>query len=158
MMVASVHGQLNKVTGTVQFDPSDITSLSVELEIEVSGIITGIQKRDDHLKSQDFFHIEKFPEITFKSTTAMRTGFSNCKVSGELTIHGISRPVIMDVIISGPIKSPFGETTIGITGCTVLDREDFGLTWNEPMENHGLMVGKDVTVSVDIEADLSEES
>ena len=157
LMVAYVHGQLNKVTGTVHFDPADITSLSVELDIEVSSIITGIQKRDDHLRSADFFDVKTFPKITFRSTGAERTGFSSCKVSGKLSIHGVSRPAELDADISGPVKSPFGETSIGITAYTVLNREDFGMTWNEPMENKGFMVGKDVEISMNVEADLAEE-
>ncbi len=155
MMVAHVHGQLNKVTGTVHLDPGDMSTLSVEMEIEVSSIITGIPKRDDHLRSGDFFDIKTFPKITFRSTGTEITGFSSCKVRGELSIHGVSRSVQLDAVISGPVKSPFGETCIGITAYTVLNREDFGMTWNEPMENKGFMVGKDVDISVNIEADLA---
>ena len=154
LMVSNVHGQLNKISGTVHFDPADMTSLAVELEIDVSSIITGVQKRDDHLKSQEFFDMGKYPVISFKSSKAERTGFSRCKVSGTLTIHGITKPIAMDVTVSGPVKSPFGETCIGITGRTVLNREDFSLTWNVPVENNGLMVGKDVEISINIEADL----
>ncbi len=156
LMVAKVHGQLNKVSGTVQFDPADITGLSVELEIDVSSIITGIQKRDDHLKSGDFFNEGKYPNITFKSTGAERSGFNSVKVSGGLTIHGVTKTITLEVTVAGPIKSPFGETSIGITGTTVLNREDFGMVWNEPMDNGGVMVGRDVMISVNVEADLSD--
>jgi polyisoprenoid-binding protein YceI len=156
LMVANVHGQLNKVSGSLYFNPPDVTSLSVELEIDVASIITGIQKRDDHLKSADFFGADTHPKITFKSTKTDRTSFSSCKVSGDLTIHGITKSITIEVAVSGPVKSPFGETTIGLSGRTVLNREDFGLTWNEPVENTGLMVGKDVEISVDIEAYLTE--
>ena len=157
LMVAYVHGQLNKVAGTVHLDPADMTTLSVELDIEVSSIITGVPKRDDHLKSGDFFDVKTFPKITFGSTGTERTGFTSCKVSGELSIHGVTLPVELDADISGPVKSPFGETSIGITAYTMLNREDFGMTWNEPMEKKGFMVGKDVEISVNLEADLAEE-
>ena len=154
MMIAHVHGQLNKVSGTVEFDPSDIGGINIVLEMDVSSIITGIQKRDEHLKSPDFFDIEKYPKITFKSLKAERTGFNNCKVTGDLTIHGVTKPMTMDISVYGPVKSPFGETSLGLTGRTCLNREDYGISWNQPMENGGLMVGKDVEISIDIEADL----
>ncbi len=157
MTVAFVHGQMNKVSGTINFDPDDISGLSLEFVIGPDSIITGIGKRDDHLKSEEFFDIGKYPGITFKSTTAERTGFNSCKISGDLSIHGIKKSVAVEADVSGPVKSPFGETTIGITGRAVLNREDFGMKWNEPMEKGGFMVGKDVEVSVDIEADLVEE-
>jgi polyisoprenoid-binding protein YceI len=157
LMVARVHGQLNKVTGVIFYDPPDLTSLKVELEIGVESIITGIQKRDDHLKSQDFFHVEKYPHITFKSVKTERTCFHSCKVTGDLTIYGTTHPIAMDVQVLGPVKSPFGETSVGFSGTTTLNREDYGMTWNEPVEGGGFMVGKDVRISIDIEADLTSE-
>lgn len=157
MMIAFVHGQLNGVSGTIFFDPADLTSLSADIEINVSSIITGITKRDDHLRSQDFFHAEKYPAISFRSTGTERTGFSTCTVRGDLTIRGITRPAAIDVTVSGPVKSPFGETSIGLSGTTMLNREDFGMMWNEPMENHGLMVARDVAIGVNMEADLAED-
>jgi polyisoprenoid-binding protein YceI len=170
MMMAHVHGQMNRVSGTIHLDTDDITSLTVELELDVSSILTGIQKRDDHLKSQDFFHIEKYPKITFRSSKAEkypkitfrsskaeRTGFNSCLVSSEITIHGITLPLSLEVEIFGPVNSPFGETSIGLTSRTTLNREDFGITWNEPVEKSGLMVGRDVEISVNIEADLTPE-
>jgi polyisoprenoid-binding protein YceI len=156
LMVAHVHGQMNKVTGTINLDPTDIAGMSVELEIEVESIITGIKKRDDHLKSKDFFDAEKHPKITFKSTKAERTGFYNCKVSGDITMHGITRSVSIEVAVSGPVKSPFGETSIGLSGRIRLNRENFGMTWNEPVEGDGVMVGREIDISVNIEADLAE--
>jgi polyisoprenoid-binding protein YceI len=156
LTVAFVHGQLNKVSGTVNFDPDDIASLVVEFEIDTDSIITGIGKRDDHLKSADFFDIEKYPKITFKSTSSEQAGSDHCRISGDLNIHGIKKSIVMDVNVSGPVKSPFGETTIGLTGKTILNREDFGFTWNQPMEKGGFMIGKNVEASIDIEADLTE--
>jgi polyisoprenoid-binding protein YceI len=154
LMVAHVHGQFNKVSGTISFDPSNIASLTVELEIDVSSIITGIDKRDEHLKSEDFFHTDKYPKITFKSTKVEMTGYNSCKVNGELTIHGVTRPTALDVYVLGPVKSPFGETSLGISGRSRLNREVFGIAWNQPMEDGGVMVGKDADIYIDIEADL----
>jgi polyisoprenoid-binding protein YceI len=155
MMIAHVHGQMNRVSGTIHLDTDDIRSITVDLEIDVSSILTGIQKRDDHLKSQDFFHIEKYPKITFRSSKAERIGYNNCLVGGDITIHGTTLPLSLEVEIFGPVNSPFGETSIGLIGRTTLNREDFGMAWNEPMEKSGLMVGRDVEISVNIEADLT---
>ncbi len=156
MMITNVLGQFNKITGDIQFDPAKIATAAFELEIDVSGILTGISKRDDHLKSPDFFDNEAFPKITFSSTSLAKNGFNIVKIAGDLTIHGITRSVTLEVSFSGPLKSPFGETSMGFTGRTVIDREDFGMTWNEPVESGGFMVGKDVELSVDIEADLAD--
>ncbi|MEN8261976.1 MAG: YceI family protein [Nitrospirota bacterium] len=156
MTVAFVHGQMNRVSGTINLDPEDITSLDLEFKVDPDSIITGIGKRDDHLKSEEFFDIEKQPDITFKGTALERTGFNTCKVRGDLTVHGIKKTITLEADVLGPVKSPFGETTLGITGRTVLNREDFGMKWNEPMEKGGFMVGKDVEVSVNLEADLVE--
>lgn len=157
MTVAFVHGQMNGVSGTVRFNPDDIESLAVEFEIRGDSIITGIKKRDDHLKSRDFFDIKKYPKITFQSTGVERTGFHSCKITGVINIHGIKKTISLEIDVSGPVKSPFGDTTLGITGTCVLNREDFGLTWNVPMEKGGFMVGKEVEVSMDMEADLAED-
>ena len=156
MTVAFVHGQMNEVSGSINLDPGNIAGMDIEFEIGVSSIITGIRKRDDHLKSADFFDTENYPQITFKSNKVEKTGENTCIVIGDLTVQGITKTVTLDVEFAGPVKSPFGETCIGLTGKTVLNREDFEMTWNEALENGGSMVGKEVEVSVDIEADLTE--
>ena len=154
MMVTNVHGQFNKIAGTIDFDPSDVSKTSIALEISVESIFTGIKKRDDHLRSQDFFDADKYPRITFQSTKAERTGFSNCKITGDLTMRGITRSVTIDVNFSGPVNSPFGETSMGFSGKFRVNREEFAIMWNEPMENEGFVAGKYVEVVMDIEADL----
>jgi polyisoprenoid-binding protein YceI len=154
--VAFVHGQMNAVSGTIELDPDDMGNMSIDLEIGISSIITGIGKRDDHLKSADFFDAEKIPTLSFKSTKVEITGDPQCRVSGDLAIHGITKSVALDVDFAGPVKSPFGETSIGLTGKIAVNREDYGVSWNAPLESGGFMVGKDVEVSVDIEADLIE--
>ena len=156
MMIADVHGQFNGVSGVIHFDPADISATSFEMKIDAAGIYTGIQKRDDHLKSADFFEVETYPHITFKSSHAERLNFNSCRITGDLTFHGITQPFTADVEFFGSIKSPFGETSMGFTARTVVNREDFGLTWNEPMENSGFMVGRDVRIFVELEADLAE--
>jgi polyisoprenoid-binding protein YceI len=156
MMIANVRGQFSKVTGIVHLDDDDITRSSVEVTIEVAGITTGIPKRDDHLRSADFFDAANFPTITFKSSHVGLTGLSSCKVLGDVTIRGITHPVLMDVNFLGPVKSPFGETSMGFTATTEINREDFNVMWNEPMEKGGVMAGKEVQIILDVEADLAE--
>lgn len=153
MMIAHVHGQFNKISGEINFDPDDIPGTSIKFDIDVNSIITGVEKRDDHLKSEDFFDQKKYPHINFISSGVEKTGFNMCKVKGDLTIHGITKPVVINTEFFGSVKSPFGETSMGFTAKAGLNREDFGLKWNEPMENGGFMVGKDVNMSINIEAD-----
>ena len=156
MMIAYVHGHFNKINGAIYFDPDDMIHSSVEISIDASSICTGIKKRDEHLRSPDFFDVEKYPEILFKSTKIESTGSRRCKVYGDLNIHGITRPVTLDVEYLGPIKSPFGATSLGFSSTIRINREDFGITWNMEMEG-GVMVGKDVEINLDVEADLVTE-
>lgn len=156
LMITHVHGQFNGISGEILFDPDQISKMSIQFDVDVSTIITGVIKRDEHLKSEDFFHQEKYPKISFKSTGVEKSGFNSCKVAGNITIHGITKPVLVDVEFFGSVKSPFGETCMGFTAKTRLNREDFDITWNEPVENGGYMVGKDVTIFIDLEADKAE--
>ncbi|MBE0426845.1 MAG: YceI family protein [Nitrospirae bacterium] len=155
MMVANVRGQFNKINGIIHFDPNDINNASVEVSIDANGIYTGIQKRDDHLRSPDFFDVQKCPQITFKSKKVEAGVGTRFRVIGELTIHGITKTVALDVECTGPEKSPYDETTMGFSAITRLNREDFGMTWNVALGSGGIMVGKDVQINLDIEADLS---
>jgi polyisoprenoid-binding protein YceI len=156
-MVADVLGQFNRIGGTIRFDPPDLTTLSVEVSIDLSVMTTGVQKRDAHLKSVDFLDVAKFPEMTFKSSRVELTGINGFKVYGDLTIRGISKPAVLDAEYLGPIKSPWGETCIGVRATTVINREDYGMTWNEKMENNGVVVGREVRITINAEADLSED-
>jgi len=156
MTVAFVRGQMNGVSGTIDYIPGDYSSLAVDFKIDVGSIMTGIKKRDEHLKSEDFFNIKEYPAIHYKSRASERAGFNSVTISGDITIHGVKKAVTTDVYLSGPVKSPFGETTIGITGRFVLNREDFGINWNQPMEDSSFMVGKTVNISFDLEGDLVE--
>lgn len=157
MMVANVHGQFNKISGRIHFDPSDVTKSAVEAIIDVSGIYTGIQKRDDHLRSPDFFDVEKYPSMTFKSTKTEITEKKQLKVFGDLTIHGITKHIAIDVAYSGPEHSPYGETSMGFTATATINREDYGIMWNVELKNSGFMVGKEIQIMLDIEADLASE-
>ena len=156
MMVTNVRGQFNKISGAVHFDPSDIAGASVEATIDVAGITTGIPKRDEHLLSNDFFDAAKFPNMIFRSTKVEASGGNRFKVLGDLTIRGITRPVSLDAEYSGPIKGTEGELSIGFSGTTRINREEFGLNWNVSLEGGGVVVGKEVQIYIDVEADLKE--
>jgi polyisoprenoid-binding protein YceI len=157
MMVTNVRGQFNKISGTILFDSTDLTKSSVETIIDVSGIYTGIKKRDEHLCSPDFFGVEIYPQIIFKSTKSEIAGENHYKINGDLTIRGITRSVTLDAVYCGPEKSPFGETSIGFTAKTTINREDYGIIWNMALESGGVMVGKEVHIYLDIEADLTSD-
>jgi len=154
MMVSNVRGQFNKISGEISFDPSDISHATVEATIDASGIYTGIQKRDDHLRSQDFFDVSRYPSIVFKSGAVEVIGDKRLKISGDLAIHGVTRLVTLEAEYSGPEKSPFGDTSLGFTAATRINREDYGLLWNVDLESGGVMVGKEVDIFIEIEADL----
>jgi polyisoprenoid-binding protein YceI len=159
MMVANLRGQFGKISGTIDFDPANPARSSVEATIDVTSLTTTNKKRDEHLfGATDLFDISKYPEIVFKSTRVERPGDNRARVTGDLTMHGVTRPVTLDVEYFGPVKGPEdlgGETTIGFAATTSINREDFGITWNVPIEN-GLLLGKDVQITLDIEADLVE--
>lgn len=155
MMVTNVRGQFNKISGTIHFDPADVGRSSIEAEIEVSGLWTGIKKRDEHLRSPDFFDVVIYPKIIFKSIRVESIDGKRFKVFGDLVMHGITRPVIMNAEYFGPVKGTEGETTMGFSAVTRVNREDFGMTLNYPLEGGGFVVGKDVEITLDVEADLS---
>ena len=160
MMVTWVHGHFSKVMGTLEFDPGNIPALSVETEIDVASIYTGVAKRDADLRSPNYFDAEKHPKITFKSTGAESVALDRCLVQGNLTLHGVARPVTMDVSFAGP--SHFQDedrmyTSYGFRAETRVNREDFGMTANMGIENGGFMVGKHAYLTINVEADLTEE-
>jgi len=156
MMIANVRGQFCKVGGTVYFDPLNITNASIELSIDASSIFTGIRKRDDHLKSADFFDVEKYPAISFISTRVHSVNGNKAQVSGDLTIHGITRQITVSVEFSGPVDDPFGDgSSMGFAVSAIINREDYGIMWNQPMANNGIMVSREVQLFIDLEADLA---
>jgi polyisoprenoid-binding protein YceI len=157
MMVANVRGQFNKIKGTIDFDQDNIAKSSVEVVVDASGIYTGIQKRDDHLRSPDFLDVEKHPHIHFKSTNVEDTGKKQCRITGNLTIHGITKQIILLAEFTGQEKSPDGETSIGFTASVSINREDYNIMWNVLLENGGVMVGKEIHITIDVEADLQEK-
>jgi polyisoprenoid-binding protein YceI len=154
-MITLVRGQFNRISGTIQFDPDKPGLNSVEVEMESDSIYTGIAKRDEHLRSPDFLDVANFPLIRFKSTRIEPVAVNHFKVAGELTIRADTRPLTLDVEYLGRVKSPFDEDiSIGFSASTRLIRQDFGVNWNFDMENGGLVVGNDVFLNLEVEADL----
>ena len=152
-MISNVRGSFPAVTGAIQYDPENPTSSTVEAIIDASSISTGEAQRDAHLKSADFLHVEKHPSITFKSTQVEPSGDGEAKVTGDLTIHGVTKPVVLQV--EGPsaeTKDPFGNVRIGLSATTKIKRSDFGLTWNAVLETGGIAVGDELKIEIDISA------
>jgi polyisoprenoid-binding protein YceI len=152
MMVSNVKGQFTGVAGSLKLDGDDILRSSVEASIEAASIHTREPQRDTHLKSADFFDVEKFPTLTFKSTGVSRKRDGELEVSGDLTIHGVSRQVVFQVEgPSSPAKDPWGNMRLGLSATTKINRKDFGLTWNAALETGGILVGEEVTITLDIQ-------
>ncbi|MDA8170475.1 MAG: YceI family protein [Nitrospiraceae bacterium] len=157
LLMANVRGIMGGITGAISFDPADPGGLAVQAEIDVSTVQTAVKKRDEHLLGPDFFDAARYPKITFKSTKAEHLGGNRIRVTGELTLHGVTRPVAVEGEYSGPVKLPEsigGETSLGFAGATVINREDFGMTWGDLPMNGGLMAAKEVSITLDIESDL----
>ena len=152
MMISNVKGQFTCITGVVTLDENEIACSRVEATIDASTINTRETQRDTHLKSADFFDVERFPTLSFRSTQVKRTGDDELAVTGDLTIHGVARPVTFQV--EGPTaarKDPWGNTRIGLSATTQVNRRDFGLTWNTALETGGILGGEDVTITLDLE-------
>ena len=153
MMISNVKGQFEKTTGMVTVDGNDPASAKIDATIDASSINTRVEKRDMHLKSPDFLDVAKYPTITFKSTKVEAEGPNKWKVTGDLTLHGVTKPVVLEVESSGPpIHDPMGNTRGGASATTKINRSDFGLTWNKVLESGGVMVGDEVAISIDLEA------
>lgn len=152
LMVSNVRGEFSKLTGTLNLDDKDITKSSVDVSIDANTISTREAKRDAHLKSPDFFDTAKFPTLTFKSKKVEKAGEGKLKVTGDLTIHGVTKEVVLSV--DGPtpeIKDPFGGVRRGATATAKINRKDFGLNWNKALEAGGVLVGEEVNITLDVE-------
>ena len=151
LMVSNVRGSFKKLTGKVVFDESNPSATVVQASIDVSTVDTGEPARDTHLKSPDFFDLAKFPTMTFVSRSAIRTS-QGVDLSGDLPLHGVTKAVVLHVSdITKEIKDPRGMLRIGATATTVINRQDFGMVWNHNLDGGGVVVGNDVTITIDIE-------
>jgi len=154
-MIANVEGLFSQLKGEIQFDPDDPALLSVECEIDVKTLTTGLSERDNHLLSPDYFDAEKYPKMNFNGSRVEPLGDNRGKLTGDLTIRGIQRPVTLDFEFFGPVKSPFsGITCIGFSAAGTVNREDYGMTWNAAMEAGGVVTAREVRIHMEIEADL----
>jgi polyisoprenoid-binding protein YceI len=152
MMISNVKGSFSGLAGTLVEDPINPTGSSLDASISVSSLSTGDVSRDGHLKSADFFDAEKFPQMTFKSTKVEKKGEEDYAVTGDLTIHGVSKPVTFAVEgPSQPGKDPYGNIRIGLSATTKINRKDFGLSWNAALETGGILIGEDVQISLEIQ-------
>jgi len=152
MMISNVKGEFAAVTGTLTLDSGDIANSRIEASIDASTINTRDAQRDAHLKNADFFDVEKFPTLTFKSTRVSNKRDGELAVAGDLTLHGVTRAVVFEV--EGPsasTKDPWGNTRIGLSATTRINRKDFGLTWNAALETGGILVGDEVTITLDVQ-------
>jgi polyisoprenoid-binding protein YceI len=151
MMITSVKGHFSSMSGTITGDPDDLTSARVHLDIDLATVDTRNNDRDNHLRSADFFDVEKYPSMTFESRSVERTGANTYRVHGDLSLHGVTKPVMVDVTSEGQSKDPWGGTRAGFSATTSVNRKDFGLVWNVALETGGVMVGDQVKVSVELE-------
>lgn len=153
MMISNVKGQFQKTAGTITANGNDPASAKIDATIDASSVYTRVERRDADLKSPNFLDVEKYPTITFKSTKVEADGPNKWKVTGDLTLHGVTRPVVLEVEGSGAtISDPMGNTRAGASATTNIKRSDFGLTWNKALEAGGVMVGDEVAISIDVEA------
>jgi polyisoprenoid-binding protein YceI len=151
MMVSTVKGSFQTISGAVVLDEADLTNSSIEATIDTASITTRDEKRDEHLRSADFFEAAVFPTITFASTGITRRGGDDYDVAGNLTIKGVTRPVTLKTTFNGIGTSPWGTSVAGFEAHTEISRKDFGLEWNVALETGGVLVGDKVKIHLEIE-------
>ena len=150
--IAWVEGRFKDFKGTIHFDESDVTKSSVEFSAKIESIDTGVEPRDKHLRTADFFDAAKYPEMSFKSTRVARRGKDGYVLHGDFTLKGVTKPVALPFTVTGAIKDPWGNTRFGVSAQTKIDRRDYGITWGKALENGGLDVGNEVTIDLQLEA------
>ena len=152
LMISSVRGEFEKVSGKIVYDESDVTKSSADIAIETASINTRVAKRDEHLRSPDFLDVAKYPAITFRSKRVEKAGNGTLKMTGDLTIRGVTKEVVLAV--EGPtqeIKDPMGNRRVGGQAAAKINRKDFGLVWNKALETGGVVVGDEVEITIDVE-------
>jgi polyisoprenoid-binding protein YceI len=152
LMISNVRGEFTKLTGSAQIDPANLAKSTVEVTIEAGSLSTREPQRDEHLRSPDFFDVAKFPTLTFRSKRIESLGPEDFKLTGDLTIHGVTKQATFDV--EGPtpsVKDPWGNVRAGVTASAKINRKDFGLVWNAVTEAGGVVVGDEVKITIDAE-------
>ncbi|HEX6276367.1 MAG TPA: YceI family protein [Polyangiaceae bacterium] len=151
LVVAKVRGRFAAFSGNVKLDENDLTRSHVEVEIDAASIDTGVADRDKHLRSADFFDVERFPKLRFTSTTIESAGKNRYRVHGDLTIRDVTRPVTLDVEYGGAAKDPWGNERAAFAASTSVERSDYGLKWNQALEAGGVLVGERVDIELEVE-------
>lgn len=151
-MVAKVRGRFTEYAGTIVIDGANPSASSTKVTIQTKSIDTRNDQRDEHLRSADFLDVEQFPEVTFASTGVKDKGDGEFVLAGDLTIHGVTRPVELEVSYAGVSPDPWGGTRIGFEAHTEISRKDFGLTWNVALETGGVLVSDKIRIDIDVEA------
>jgi polyisoprenoid-binding protein YceI len=152
MAISTVRGAFSKITGTLVFDDQDVTKSTVEVSIDVSTVDTREPDRDKDLRSDRFFDVAHFPTMTFKSKKVEQAGAGKLKVTGDLTIRGTTKEVVLEVDgPSAPVKDPWGNLRTAATATAKINRQDFGVKWNAKLDNGGVVVGDDVNITIDVE-------
>ena len=152
MMIASVKGRFTGIEGAVEGDLPDLTAARIEASVDATSVDTHEAQRDQHLRSADFFDVEKFPKLTFQSTKVATAGGDDYRMTGDLTIHGVTRQVVLDVTFEGMGKDPWGNERAGFSAKGTVSRKDFGLVWNAMLETGGVLVGDQVKIAIEAEA------
>jgi polyisoprenoid-binding protein YceI len=152
MVFAKVRGRFARWTGTARLDEQDLTRSSVEVEIDANSIDTGVGDRDKHLGSADFFDVEHFPRLRFKSTQVERVAGERYRVHGELTIRDVTRPIVLEAEYGGQAKDPWGNQRVAFTATASLNRSEFGLKWNQALEAGGVLVGERIDIELEVQA------
>ena len=152
MVISKVRGAFERFTGVIELDEANPAASKVSVSIDATSINTHEPKRDAHLRSADFFDVEKYPELTFVSTKVEKVGDAEYRVTGDLTIHGVTKEVVLDAESLGVNKDPWGNDRIGFAATTSINRKDFGLSWNQALETGGVLVGEKIEISLDVQA------
>jgi len=156
-LVTQVRGKFDDYQGTINLDPANMESSSVDFSIKAASIDTGVADRDKHLRSEDFFFTEKYPEITFKSKGIKKSGADTYAVLGTLTMRGVSKDVTLPVTFLGMVKDPWGNEKAGFSTDLTLNRKDYGINWNAALDNGGVVLSDDVKISINLETQKKKE-
>lgn len=152
MMVSKVRGDFSDLEGTIEGDPKDLENTKINFRIGINSISTNNEERDNHLRSNDFFEAEKYPNMTFESTTIKKVGANKYELTGNLTIKDVTKETTFDVEYLGEQTNPWGVAVVGFEASTTISRKAFGLTWNQALETGGVLVGDDVKIQIDLQA------
>jgi polyisoprenoid-binding protein YceI len=151
MMITNVRGSFNDFDAVVTADPNNLSALEATITIEANSVNTKDEGRDGHLKSPDFFNVEQFPQIIFKKTSLVSKGGEDYTLNGDIMIAGVTKSITLNAEISGPAKDPWGNTKYGVVADGVINRSEFGLSWNAALETGGFLVGDAIKVHIELE-------